>query len=86
MEPKPPSAPKSTGKTNGNGNGSRAEASMHGAHAAEAQEFVNEGLERMRASTEEMGERVMTFIRERPMTSVLIALAAGVMVGRLLRA
>jgi ElaB/YqjD/DUF883 family membrane-anchored ribosome-binding protein len=59
---------------------------MHGAHAAEAQEFVNEGLERMRASTEEMGERVMTFIRERPMTSVLIALAAGVMVGRLLRA
>ena len=83
MEPKSPGAPSSS---MGNGNGSRTEPPTRSSRVPEAQEFVNEGLERMRASTEEMGERVMQFIRERPMTSVVIALCAGVMVGRLLRA
>lgn len=83
MEPKSPGAQSSS---NANGNGSRTEAPKHGVRMPEAQEFVNEGLERMRASTEEVGERVMHFIRERPVTSVVIALCAGVVVGRLLRA
>ena len=80
MEPKSPGVP-----SHGNGNGSRSEEPVRGARAPEAQEFVNEGLERMRASTEEVSERVSQFIRERPVTSVLIALCAGVVVGRLLR-
>jgi ElaB/YqjD/DUF883 family membrane-anchored ribosome-binding protein len=86
MDPKTPGVSSSgISHGNGNGNGSRTETKARSAHAPEAPEFVSEGFERMRVSTEEMSERVSAFIRERPVTAVVIALCAGVMVGRLLR-
>jgi ElaB/YqjD/DUF883 family membrane-anchored ribosome-binding protein len=42
-------------------------------------------LENLREQASEMGERVVTFIKERPGTSLLIAAAAGYLIGRIVR-
>ena len=42
-------------------------------------------LEELRARLEGIGDRMVGFIRERPGTSILIALGCGFLVGRLLR-
>lgn len=42
-------------------------------------------LDRLREQASEIGERVVGFVKERPGTSLLIAAAAGYLVGRLVR-
>jgi ElaB/YqjD/DUF883 family membrane-anchored ribosome-binding protein len=42
-------------------------------------------LERLREQANELGERVVEFIKERPGTSLLIAAAAGYLIGRIVR-
>jgi len=42
-------------------------------------------LESLREQASELGERVVTFIKERPGTSLLIAAAAGYLIGRIVR-
>lgn len=44
-----------------------------------------EQLEDLREQAGEMGERVVAFIKERPGTSLLIAAAAGYLIGRIVR-
>jgi len=44
-----------------------------------------EQLERLRQQAGEIGERVVEFIKERPGTSLLIAAAAGYLIGRIVR-
>ena len=42
-------------------------------------------LDRLREQASEISERVVGFIKERPGTSLLIAAAAGYLIGRMLR-
>ena len=42
-------------------------------------------LDQLREQASEMGERVVEFIKERPGTSLLIAAAAGYLIGRIVR-
>jgi ElaB/YqjD/DUF883 family membrane-anchored ribosome-binding protein len=44
-----------------------------------------EQLDELRAQAGEVGERVIAFIKERPGTSLLIAAAAGYLIGRIVR-
>ena len=43
------------------------------------------GLAELRERVGDLNERVVGFIRERPGTSILIALGAGYLIGRILR-
>ena len=49
--------------------------------AAEAQEQ----LEELRTRAREVGDKVVGFIKERPVTALLVAVGAGYLVGRILR-
>lgn len=42
-------------------------------------------LDHLREQASEIGERVVEFIKERPGTSLLIAAAAGYLIGRIVR-
>jgi hypothetical protein len=57
-----------------------------GIHVEDYADRVSAGLGDARERLEEFGERALHFVRERPATSLLIALAAGYVVGRMLRA
>lgn len=48
-------------------------------------EQAMEQLDRLREQASEIGERVVGFIKERPGTSLLIAAAAGYLIGRIVR-
>jgi ElaB/YqjD/DUF883 family membrane-anchored ribosome-binding protein len=68
--------PTGGGKTagRGNGNGGR-----------DLQAAGEESIEELRERFGEITERLSELIRERPATSVLVALGAGFLIGRLLR-
>jgi len=42
-------------------------------------------LDQLREQASEIGERVVSFVKERPGTSLLIAAAAGYLIGRIVR-
>jgi ElaB/YqjD/DUF883 family membrane-anchored ribosome-binding protein len=53
--------------------------------AEEIGDQAMEQLERLREQANQLGERVVGFIKERPGTSLLIAAAAGYLIGRIAR-
>lgn len=57
-----------------------------GARARELRETASQQLDELRDRFGDANERMVEFIRERPGTSILIALGAGFLIGRLLRA
>jgi ElaB/YqjD/DUF883 family membrane-anchored ribosome-binding protein len=65
------------GTKNNNGNIS--------AKAREMGDVASRELEDLRERFGDVNERVVGFIRERPGTSILIAIGAGFLIGRLLR-
>ena len=73
--------PKST-VSGGDGNGSRAEP---GNVAVRSEHLTDEAVQKMREQAERMGERLTEAIRERPLLAILIALSAGILVGRMVR-
>jgi ElaB/YqjD/DUF883 family membrane-anchored ribosome-binding protein len=48
-------------------------------------EQAMEQIDRLREQASELSDRVVGFIKERPGTSLLIAAAAGYLIGRILR-
>jgi ElaB/YqjD/DUF883 family membrane-anchored ribosome-binding protein len=48
-------------------------------------EQAMEQLDHLREQASEMGDRIVGIIKERPVTSLLIAAAAGYLIGRILR-
>lgn len=68
--------------------GQSGSAKTNGNLSAKAEEMGEEAmqqLDRLREQASEIGERVAGFIRERPGTSLLIAAAAGYLIGRIAR-
>jgi ElaB/YqjD/DUF883 family membrane-anchored ribosome-binding protein len=53
--------------------------------AEELGEQAMQQLDRLRAQASELGDRVIEFIKERPGTSLLLAAAAGYLIGRIVR-
>ena len=49
-------------------------------------EFAEHAADIVRQRAEQIGERVADIVRDRPITCVFVALGAGYLVGRLLRA
>jgi ElaB/YqjD/DUF883 family membrane-anchored ribosome-binding protein len=62
-------------KQNGNG----------GTKAGELAEAAGVDLDELRNRVGDVNDRIVGFIKERPGTSILIALGAGFLIGRLLR-
>lgn len=65
-----------------------AKAAANGSFADRADELSEQAIEqldRLRAQANEVGERVVDFIKERPGTSLFLAAAAGYLIGRILR-
>jgi ElaB/YqjD/DUF883 family membrane-anchored ribosome-binding protein len=56
-----------------------------GQQAEDIGEQAIQQLDRLREQAGEIGERVVEFIKERPGTSLLIAAAAGYLIGRIVR-
>jgi len=56
-----------------------------GTKAAELAEAAGVDLDELRNRLGDVNDRVVGFIKERPGTSILIALGAGFLIGRLLR-
>jgi ElaB/YqjD/DUF883 family membrane-anchored ribosome-binding protein len=54
-------------------------------HAEDLGEQAMHQLDNLREQASEIGERVVEFIKERPGTSLLIAAAAGYLIGRIVR-
>ena len=54
-------------------------------HAEEVGEQAMQQLDHLREQASEVGERVVAFVKERPGTSLLIAAAAGYLIGRIVR-
>ena len=54
-------------------------------HAEDIGEQAMEQIDRLREQASEISDRVVGFIKERPGTSLLIAAAAGYLIGRILR-
>ena len=72
----------------GPGIGNRNNGNIASSASSQARELASEAqeqLEELRARLSDFNERVVGFIRERPGTSILIALGCGYLVGRLLR-
>jgi hypothetical protein len=67
----------STSRRGGNGNFEQ--------RADDLGEQAREQLEHLRAQADEIGQRIVNFIRERPATSLLLAAAAGYLIGRIVR-
>ncbi len=62
--------------------------SPNGNFSQQAEEIGNQAMEQLdhlRQQASEIGERIVGFIKERPGTSLLIAAAAGYLIGRMLR-
>ena len=62
--------------------------SQNGNFAKQAEDIGEQAmqqLDQLREQASEMGERVVEFIKERPGTSLLIAAAAGYLIGRIVR-
>jgi ElaB/YqjD/DUF883 family membrane-anchored ribosome-binding protein len=60
----------------------------NGNFAAQAEDIGEQAmqqLDHLREQAGEIGERVVSFIKERPGTSLLIAAAAGYLIGRIVR-
>jgi ElaB/YqjD/DUF883 family membrane-anchored ribosome-binding protein len=53
--------------------------------AEEIGEQAMQQLDHLREQAGEIGERVVSFVKERPGTSLLIAAAAGYLIGRIVR-
>ena len=65
--------------------GRRSQNGNFGQHAEELGEQAMQQLDHLREQASELGERVVAFIKERPGTSLLIAAAAGYLIGRIVR-
>ena len=65
--------------------GRKAQNGNFAAHAEEIGEQAMQQLDHLREQAGELGERVVAFIKERPGTSLLIAAAAGYLIGRIVR-
>jgi ElaB/YqjD/DUF883 family membrane-anchored ribosome-binding protein len=62
--------------------------SKNGNFAQQAEDIGDQAmqqLDRLRDQASELSERVLGFIKERPGTSLLIAAAAGYLIGRIVR-
>ncbi len=62
--------------------------SNNGSFAQQAEDIGDQAmqqLDHLREQASEIGERVVEFIKERPGTSLLIAAAAGYLIGRIVR-
>lgn len=62
--------------------------SKNGGFAKQAEDIGDQAmqqLDHLREQASELGERVVEFIKERPGTSLLIAAAAGYLIGRIVR-
>ena len=60
----------------------------NGNFAQQAEEIGEKAMaeiDRLRQQASDVGERVVEFIKERPGTSLLIAAAAGYLIGRIVR-
>lgn len=60
----------------------------NGGFARQAEDIGDQAmqqLDHLREQASELGERVVEFIKERPGTSLLIAAAAGYLIGRIVR-
>ncbi len=60
----------------------------NGGFAQQAEDIGDQAmqqLDHLREQASELGERVVEFIKERPGTSLLIAAAAGYLIGRIVR-
>ena len=60
----------------------------NGGFAQQAEDLGDQAmqqLDHLREQASELGERVVEFIKERPGTSLLIAAAAGSLIGRIVR-
>ena len=67
------------------GSGIRASNGNFTEQAEDLGQRAMEQLDELRAQAGEVGERVIAFIKERPGTSLLIAAAAGYLIGRIVR-
>jgi ElaB/YqjD/DUF883 family membrane-anchored ribosome-binding protein len=65
--------------------GTKAKNGNFATQAEEIGEQAMQQLDQLRDQASEMGERVVSFIKERPGTSLLIAAAAGYLIGRIVR-
>lgn len=65
--------------------GTKAKNGNFAAQAEDIGEQAMQQLDHLREQASEIGERVVSFIKERPGTSLLIAAAAGYLIGRILR-
>jgi ElaB/YqjD/DUF883 family membrane-anchored ribosome-binding protein len=65
--------------------GSRSRNGNFGEQAEQVGEQAMEQLDHLREQAMELGDRVVEFIKERPGTSLLIAAAAGYLIGRIVR-
>jgi ElaB/YqjD/DUF883 family membrane-anchored ribosome-binding protein len=65
--------------------GPRAKNGNFASQAEDIGEQAKQQLEHLREQASELGERVVGFIKERPGTSLLIAAAAGYLIGRIVR-
>ena len=68
-----------------NRTGTRAKNGDFARQAEEMGDRAMEQIDHLREQASELGERVVGFIKERPGTSLLIAAAAGYLIGRIVR-
>jgi len=73
---------KSAGGGTGSGNGDKGRLKETG---AELERQIEQQVQELRQRLSDMGDRLATFIRQRPGTSLLIAAGVGYLVGRVLR-
>jgi hypothetical protein len=65
--------------------GGRAGHKDNGSVGRDLERQAEERIEDLRVRFDELNERLTGFIRERPGTSLLVALGAGFLIGRMLR-
>jgi hypothetical protein len=59
--------------------------SRHGPSVSDAAAEARAQVEELKGHIDELGKRAVDFIRQRPGTSLLIAVGAGYLIGRILR-
>jgi ElaB/YqjD/DUF883 family membrane-anchored ribosome-binding protein len=65
--------------------GTKAKNGNFAAQTEDISEQAMQQLDHLRERASELGERVVSFVKERPGTSLLIAAAAGYLIGRIVR-
>ena len=65
--------------------GTKAKNGNFAQQAEDIGEQAMQQLDHLREQASEVGERVVAFVKERPGTSLLIAAAAGYLIGRIVR-